>query len=473
MPGVLSILHLNSYDAHAGAERLISDLGIAQKRAGHRVRFLVGVKADPGSEAVVFDRNVDFAYADACHRASLPDYELRGSDRLKDHPLVREADVLHAHNLGGFIHQLSMAELSQTVPTVWTIHDMLSFTGYCHHSLGCGRWRTGCGECPDLNLPGLKLYSDTTAFLWRHKKTASEHSRLQVVGPSAWMTRQLRDSLLGCHPLRHIPNGIDTTIFHVRDREECRARLGLPLRSPIVAGMARGGPISHPFKGGRTLGAVVSLLQEKYPDLLFLNIGAEPAEGNPRCCNVVGRTREEVAELLCCADIFIYPSIADTAPLAVMEAQSCGLPVVGSRVGGISESVRDNTTGFLCAPDDVEAFLKHCVELLDNPNLRRRFSVEAQAHAREHFSILMTASGYEVAYREGIADQKFVKRKAASHAAKVVAALRDEARMTMGKSNHKQPRSPSFGKGVGTKEFMNALLGALLRQWRRIAGGGL
>ena len=452
---------------------MISDLGDAQKRAGHRVRFLVGAKTDPGSEAIVFDRGVDSAHADVWRRASLPDYELRRSDRLKDHPLVREADVLHVHNLGGFIHQLSLAELSQSVPTVWTIHDMLSFTGYCHHSLSCGRWRTGCGKCPDLNLPGLKLYSDTTAFLWRHKKTASMHSRLHVVGPSEWMARQLRESLLGCHPVRHIPNGIDTTIFRVQNREECRARLGLPARVPIVAGMARGGPISHPFKGGPTLGAVVSLLQEKYPNLWFLNIGAQQAEGNLRCCSLVGGTREEVAELLCCADIFIYPSIADTAPLAAIEAQSCGLPVVGSRVGGIPEIVRDNATGFLCAPDDIGAFFKHCVELLDNPILRRRVAGEAQAHVLEHFSIVMTASAYEVAYREGIARHMLAERYAASKAAKVVAGLLNEARMTIGEPVRKQSTSPLRGKGVGIRELLNTLRRALLRRCGRTAGDGL
>ena len=223
------------------------------------------------------------------------------------------------------------------------------------------------------------------------------------------MTRQLRESLLGCHPVRHIPNGIDTTIFRVRNREGCRARLGLA-REPIVAGMARGDRFPIRSKAVPLWAPVVSLLQEKYPDLWFLNIGAQQAEGNLRCCSLVGGTREEVAELLCCADIFIYPSIADTTPLAAMEAQSCGLPVVGSRVGGIPEIVRDNATGFLCAPDDIGAFFKHCVELLDNPILRRRVAGEAQAHVLEHFSIVMTASAYEVAYREGITRHKLAER---------------------------------------------------------------
>jgi len=79
--------------------------------------------------------------------------------------LLDSADLLHLHHIhGGFFSYPSLMRRAQRVPTVWTLHDMWSFTGGCAYSLECGRWREGCGECPQRR--DLSMTFDTTAAHW-------------------------------------------------------------------------------------------------------------------------------------------------------------------------------------------------------------------------------------------------------------------------------------------------------------------
>ncbi len=70
-------------------------------------------------------------------------------------PIVLDtpAQIVQCHNLhGGYFDLRALQWLSARVPTLLTLHDMWTLTGHCAHALGCDRWRTGCGRCPDLKL---------------------------------------------------------------------------------------------------------------------------------------------------------------------------------------------------------------------------------------------------------------------------------------------------------------------------------
>src|SRR5207302_9776637 len=95
------------------------------------------------------------------------DFHHPGSRRLLD--LAPLPDLVHLHNLqGDYFDLTSLAALSRTVPTIVTLHDAWLLSGHCAHGIDCERWRTGCGECPDLRLYPA-LLRDGTAFNWRRK----------------------------------------------------------------------------------------------------------------------------------------------------------------------------------------------------------------------------------------------------------------------------------------------------------------
>jgi glycosyltransferase involved in cell wall biosynthesis len=87
------------------------------------------------------------------------------------------------------------------------------------------------------------------------------------------------------------------------------------------------------------------------------------------------------------ADCFLCPSLwAEAAGLVNLEAQASGLPVIASRIGGISEYMLDGQTGFLFPPGDAPALAVCVRRLMADPALTRKLSEAAQSLARAQFS---------------------------------------------------------------------------------------
>ena len=96
--------------------------------------------------------------------------------------------------------------------------------------------------------------------------------------------------------------------------------------------------------------------------------------------------REFIADVLPAGDVFLLPSKHESFGLAALEAMSCGVPVVGSDVGGLHEVIVDGVTGFLCDPQDIGC-MKHLVlHLLRNEEFRKSIGDNARARAVQNFS---------------------------------------------------------------------------------------
>ena len=76
--------------------------------------------------------------------------------------------------------------------------------------------------------------------------------------------------------------------------------------------------------------------------------------------------------------IHILPSRAEALAVVNVEALAMGTPVVGARVGGIGEAVRDSVDGFLVPPNDPATTAERIGQLLADPDLRRRMSAAAR-----------------------------------------------------------------------------------------------
>lgn len=86
------------------------------------------------------------------------------------------------------------------------------------------------------------------------------------------------------------------------------------------------------------------------------------------------------------ADLFVLPTRADMSSFACLEAMATGLPVVATRVGGVTELVRDGTTGYLVAPDDADALAARIRLLLDDPALRRRLGAAGRSVVEDEYN---------------------------------------------------------------------------------------
>jgi glycosyltransferase involved in cell wall biosynthesis len=115
--------------------------------------------------------------------------------------------------------------------------------------------------------------------------------------------------------------------------------------------------------------------------------------------------RQQVAQLLAESDLFVNPGIIDRTGRAeglgitTIEAMASGLPVVGSHVGGIVETIFDDLTGYLVPPGDVGALAGAVGRLLDDPALRRRMGAAGRAIAQKQFAWPTLAAQVAAIYR--------------------------------------------------------------------------
>jgi glycosyltransferase EpsD len=81
--------------------------------------------------------------------------------------------------------------------------------------------------------------------------------------------------------------------------------------------------------------------------------------------------RTDTAELLHIADIFLFPSLQEGLPVALMEAMAAGLPCVASRIRGNVDLLEADKGGFLCGAKDIDEYSRALDELLKNSELRK------------------------------------------------------------------------------------------------------
>lgn len=96
---------------------------------------------------------------------------------------------------------------------------------------------------------------------------------------------------------------------------------------------------------------------------------------------------EEVMEVLRGCDVFLLSSLSEGISNAVLEAMSCGLPVVVTDAGGMREAVRDGVEGFVVPVRDVEAMAEALVKLGRDPELRRRMGEAGRRRVMEEFTL--------------------------------------------------------------------------------------
>ena len=323
------------------------------------------------------------------------DFDFPGSRKLLSLPPFLP-DIVHCHNLhGGYFDLRVLSSISQQIPTVLTLHDSWLLTGHCAYSFDCERWKTGCGECPDLNIyPAIQR--DATRINWMRKRNIFAKSRLYISTPSVWLMKRVEQSILApaVTESRVIENGVDLSIFRSGDKEAARRSLGLPTNVPIalfVGNKIRGSQ----FKDFDTIYDAITRIgnQDIIKRLLFVCIGEEGAEedlGNVRICYFGYQgDPKKLAKFYQSADVFLHAAKieADTFPTTILEALSCGTPVVATDVGGIPEQIEDGLTGFLTPPGNYHVMAKRIIMLLENEPLRTRFSKRAAIVAQKRFDL--------------------------------------------------------------------------------------
>lgn len=95
------------------------------------------------------------------------------------------------------------------------------------------------------------------------------------------------------------------------------------------------------------------------------------------------------------ADVFCLPSYREGFGLVLIEAGAVGLPVVASRIYGITDAVLDGETGFLHQPGSIAELVDRLEILIRDASLRRALGAAGQRRAREEFSAELVTKAME------------------------------------------------------------------------------
>jgi len=331
-----------------------------------------------------------------------------------------QPDIISLHNThGGYFKTSLIRKLSRHVPIVWTLHDMWSFTANGAHTFGDESWRyLGSGKGEKNIYPHIGF--NTGRWLLRRKKRIYGKSALHVVCPSRWI-HELADQapVFDGADVLYIPHGVDVNRFKPQDKEACRRMLDIPQDSPLIMFSSADDLDRSAWKGGQLLVDILAQLDAKADrviDVLVLGKGRLDAlkHMNRLRLHRIRYIDSErlMAVLLSAADVYIYPTRADTMPLALLEAIACGTPCISYNVGGCGDIVRDGVSGFLVKPFDAPVFAAKTLALLTDPPLLARLSAGARELAEQEFSLAVMAAAYHRLFKEVMDRSRQVEAKA-------------------------------------------------------------
>ncbi|WP_447979732.1 glycosyltransferase family 4 protein [Candidatus Nitrospira bockiana] len=262
---------------------------------------------------------------------------------------------------------------SHGVPSVGIIHESIDPFIYFHIQTG--------NPVPYLDL--LRAVS-TTVFV-------SEK------------TRQLYIGFLESSETQVIQNGIDLSDYDQAAKRltpaEARSRLGVAPHEIMVVQI---GTVCQRKGQIITMRAAVEVWRRR-PDLTvkFFFVGDRGANADEvsvsasiqaTACRVnksdnIALIREtcDIAQYLLAADIFVFPSLNESFPLATLEAMAFRLPIVASRVFGLVEQIEDGWNGFLIAAGDADALADKLLELSDSVALRKALGSNGRKKVEEFY----------------------------------------------------------------------------------------
>ena len=198
-----------------------------------------------------------------------------------------------------------------------------------------------------------------------------------------------------------IPNGIDTDRFCVnRDRRIARKTLlgidSIPPLCVIVAAL-------RPEKNHALFLKAAKVVRQRVPTAEFAIVGDGPERSKLEklaadlniapAIHFLG-TRQDIDQVLPACDAFALTSDNEASPVSIMEAMACGLPVVATRVGSVSEMVEDQRTGYLFDVGDVAAAANHLSRLLSDRQLCETLGDVGRAKVVRSGSLQTMVEGY-------------------------------------------------------------------------------
>jgi glycosyltransferase involved in cell wall biosynthesis len=370
----LHVLHVNKFlYRRGGAESYMFDLAQLQANAGDTVAFfgMDHPDNDPMPYAAHFPSYIEFRPASFSMGSSIKAaarmlYSRSAEVGIEAVIADFRPDVVHLHNI---YHQLSPSVLRPLaragIPAVMTLHDyklacptyqFLDHGKVCEACLGGHFYHAATRRCKDGSAAASVLASIES---YAHGITKAYSPVRVFITPSRFLADKMTQAGVFPDRMRLLNHFIDAGPIAPADADG--------------SGFVFAGRLS-PEKGVDVLIKAAGQVPEVTVDVL--GDGPERLELERLADRVApGRVRfrgrldkESVHAAMRSALAAIVPSRwYENQPMTILEAFACGVPVIGSRIGGIPELVTDGVNGYTVAPDDPSALAARMRDLASAP----------------------------------------------------------------------------------------------------------
>ncbi len=360
------------WPTYGGSGAVATELGVALADRGHEVHF---VTYAPPFRLDAVRRDITFhqVSVSAYPLFRFPPYDLALASRLAEVAEEHHLDLFHVH---------------YAIPHAAAAHLAREILGSAAPRLVVTLHGT------DITVVGTDpAYRRTTQFVLDRADA--------VTAVSSWLVDETARVFAPHRPILNIPNFVDLHRFRPACPEGLHDRLAAPGEA-VLMHVSNFRPVKRVVDAVRVLAKVAAVRPAR---LVMVGDGPDRplAEEEARLLGVSKRVtflgeRDEVESLLPGADLFLLPSESESFGLAALEAMACGVPVVGTRTGGLPELVEDGVSGHLCEVGDFTCMAAFAAGLLADP--ARHAAMRAAARARAAaFGTEAVVGRYEECYR--------------------------------------------------------------------------
>ena len=331
---------------------------------------------------------------------------------------LANTDIINLHWVAYFQSPVTLHHLLTHKPVVWTLHDMWAFTGGCHYSAGCTQYQQNCAACPQLQADPYGL----TAAVLQDRLDFLSDTPLVIVTPSQWLANCTKQSrVLKNQRIEVIPYSLETDIFSPLDRAEAKQELGLERRAiALLIGADNGNEHRKGFTEllqalhiCRQNSQFQALLAAQKFQLWCFGIPNDQLTELDLPLHSFGRidSDHQLRQIYAAADLFVLPSLEDNFPNTMLEAMSCGTPVVAFEVGGIPDVVKNGVTGWTVPLGDIAAMAGAILDCIFSDDLREQRGQASRQIMTEQYGLTVQAQRYLELYEDLIQNASLPKQQ--------------------------------------------------------------
>ena len=275
----------------------------------------------------------------------------------------QQLEILHWHDLTP--NCWTTRTLRKHFPLVWTNHTS-NYLEYCESASG------------------------------RRKMKRYLHHADAVISPSKELNEKSLYTGVDVQWLSYIPNGVDSKKFHPAvSPEGIREEYHLDPGKPVCICPRR----LEPKNGVEYFIQSIPAVRARFPETQFLIVGGGFPDEKVRFEKYLLENNQRqgvvftgnvpntlMPRFYAISVIAVLPSLMEATSISGLEAMACGLPLIGTTVGGIPEIIEHEQSGMLIEPRNPLQLAERIIDLLNNPALRSRLGHAARRRVEEIFS---------------------------------------------------------------------------------------